>query len=187
MEAALTPLLPSEQEPELEPENHTVPVQTQLSTEVQGEAVPRTADLDLGIAVSRDELSDDNDDDDLRPSTEPLMSSSPKVTLTRKRHDVDSTKDKKRKKPIAGEENSTNPESLGELKKRKTKRIAGANSLSKGAEADMPLESEGNELRIPDKKSKARGEGPSKEELPPKKKKKKKGGDEFDDLFSSLL
>ncbi|CAN8097479.1 unnamed protein product [Discula destructiva] len=206
VEAALALFTPAEPEPqperEPEQEDNVAPMQSGLGAEVQGEAVPRSADLDLGVAVSRDELpggsGDDDDDDDAQPSTEPFPSSIPRPALAKKRRDTDRTKDKKRNKPRDGEDSTTAPS--GSPKGTKRRKVATAaeddSSMMKGVADKLSLveaksqrrpELEDAASRVVVPKPKTHADKTMKVENKPKKKKKKKGGDEFDDLFSSLL
>lgn len=185
-EAAIAPLIP-------EPEEDLVPVQSELGADIHGEAVARSADFDLGVAVSRDELLD-GDGDNVHPSIERVALPIPRVPPAKDTLNPDQTKDKKRKKLMTEEEKSATAQ--GNSKKRKLSREAeeGFSTMEKTADTMRSFQANkqskpelGNGTSRTDKKSKPHTEEETQAAPKPKKKRKQKGGDEFDDLFSSLL
>lgn len=207
VEAAIGSLLPPV-EAERQLEETTVPGQTEGGAGAHDDmaVVVGAADFDLGVAVSRDDLRDDDDNDDgddggdgdVQPSIELMSPPSPRLPPldAAKRRELDRVKDKKRKKPRVQDEDG---EAIAvPTKKRKASREAedGSSTMARSANAvpkeakkhnkALSLEHDRSRSRTSGTKLQPRTEGTARDAKKPKKK-KKKGGDEFDDLFSSLL
>lgn len=203
VEAAIVPLLPPV-DPERQPaEQDLVPGRTVGGAGGQGEkaVVPGAVDLDLGVAVSRDDMrngGDDDDDDEVHPSI-PVLGSPLHDAENRRR--LGRVKDKKRKQVRVEDEDEDEDETAIAIpmKKRRVSRELEDGSPTTTRPADAVYKEakkhkhkkllglELDELPKSNTKLQPRVEGTARDAKKTKKKKKQKGGDEFDDLFSTLL
>lgn len=198
VEAAMAPFLPAEPSPKPQPEEKSLG-SVRIGQETSAPKVVADAgdlEVDLGVAISRDELDDGIS---VQPSIEPSSSTKghldmeniskgkkrkkPKNEAIESRAQVSefpseiSDVAEKRKKPSAAGRipKSTKPESiieeLQEPPKKHKKPKLDVSSSSLLAEKQEPITKTLDEAKV----------------IKKTKKKKKKGGDEFDDLFSSLL
>lgn len=201
VEAAMAPFVPADPTAPPPPKPQLVGTSGSVGI-VQGtvdasKAIADAGDsVDLGVAISRDELDDETF---VQPSIEPSSS-------IQEHHDTgNQTKGKKRKQSLRNENTKSRAEVSGFSSEQweiaeKRKKPPAAENKPKSAKPGSILE----ELQEPPKKRKKPKLDISSSSLADEqgrltntvdeakavkkaKKKKKKGGDEFDDLFSSLL
>lgn len=195
VEATIAPFVPAE------PSSPTLKTQLEKPSSSIGiaqgivDASKAVADagefVDLGVAISRDEL--DEEIYDVRPSVEPGSSA-------KDRHDMNKTKGKKRKNsgndtterraemsesPSDQSEKRQRPPA-GELKLKSAKPETIVEKLKEPKKQKKP-KLDVNSSYLTDKRDPGTKSLDEAKAIKKTKKKKKKGGDEFDDLFSSLL
>lgn len=176
VDTAIAPFVPAEEQAS-PPGDRVETARGTQDTEARGLDVPIKAvvgagDLvDLGVAISREELDDDIL---VKPSVEPMSRPVPKLSSVKEHCDPDKTKSKKRKKLRTGDDEpkSASRDVLPEERK--------------GATTSKKLKLNDDALMMREKEPKTMSLVES-AKIKKSKKKKKKGADEFDNLFSTLL